>query len=257
MEKAHVTTERGMVEAHITSNKSRLKQYVSHGPMPEIYLNDGQRFEIELYNSKTHRCLAKIWINNIATGSIIIRPGERLFLERYLDSDNSFVFGSYRVANDPLTQQAVANNGSIRIEFYSECIVNIPIIPNGPTIPNAPNTGIYYPASSPTSVQDWNGWNSIGTGQPPSTVTFGAVEDAPIKSADIMTGIIEKGAGTGQVFSVGYGNFVGYPSKIFNYKLLPTTCKPKDVSELRKYCIQCNKKIKSSWKFCPQCGTRC
>jgi len=51
-------------------------------------LNDGDEFEIELFNPKTNPVLAKISINGkrISERGIILNPGQRVFLERFLDS---------------------------------------------------------------------------------------------------------------------------------------------------------------------------
>jgi len=71
--------------AHITVNKSRLKAYGS-----TVYLQDGSNFEVELYNPSNQTHLAKIKINGsyISQAGIIIKPGERVFLERFIDIQN-------------------------------------------------------------------------------------------------------------------------------------------------------------------------
>ena len=50
-----------------------------------------------------------------------MRPGERVFLERYLDEAKKFLFETYEVNSaDPNVQRAIQNNGDVEIEFYQE-----------------------------------------------------------------------------------------------------------------------------------------
>ena len=44
-----------------------------------------------------------------------------MFLERFLDSNNQFVFRTYEVSKkNKEVQEAIANNGYVEIEFYNE-----------------------------------------------------------------------------------------------------------------------------------------
>ena len=73
--------------AHITTGKQRLKQNGSN-----VYLKDGEEFEVEIFNPKSNSVLAKIKINGnyLSGGGIIVRPGQRVFLERYLNEARKF-----------------------------------------------------------------------------------------------------------------------------------------------------------------------
>ena len=59
-----------------------------------VYLQNGQEFEIELYNPTSEVVMAKIEMNgkSISSSGIVLRPGERVFLERFLDNSNKFKF---------------------------------------------------------------------------------------------------------------------------------------------------------------------
>ena len=72
-------------EAFITKAKKRIKQFSG-----QVYLNDGDEYEIELFNPTQEVVLAKIKLdgNYISGGGIVLRRGERVFLERFLDSPN-------------------------------------------------------------------------------------------------------------------------------------------------------------------------
>lgn len=62
-------------------------------------MKNGSEFELELFNPKQTTILAKIKINGsyIGGGGIVLRPGERVFLERYLDDAKKFLFETYNV----------------------------------------------------------------------------------------------------------------------------------------------------------------
>ena len=73
-------------EAFVTKGKQRLKQYTD-----TVYLNNGDEFEIELYNPTKNKVLAKVEMNGNSIGAgIILRPGERVFLERFLNESKKF-----------------------------------------------------------------------------------------------------------------------------------------------------------------------
>ena len=54
------------------------------------------------------------------SNKIIIRPGECIWLERFLDSPRKFKFYVYEVNNSEPVREAIANNGDIKIKFYKE-----------------------------------------------------------------------------------------------------------------------------------------
>lgn len=106
--------------AHITVNRNRLKLYDSN-----VYLKSGSTFEIELWNPKTTRVLAKIMINgvNVSSGGIIVNPGQRVYLERFLDVDRKFLFNTYEIENSVEAVEAAQLNGLVKIEFFDEQVV--------------------------------------------------------------------------------------------------------------------------------------
>ena len=123
--------------AHITKSRGRLKTYNTN-----VYLKDGSTFEIELFNPKTVSVLAKIWINDslISTSGIVLRPGQRAFIERFIDDPKKFVFNTYEVENTSEAKAATKANGKIRVDFYDE------------------DTTPKY-----NLIQEYNGWPNNGT----------------------------------------------------------------------------------------------
>lgn len=112
-----------MPSANIAVNKSRLKVYKNVGPIPTYYLQKGQEFQIELFNPTQDVILAKISLNSraISQGGLVLKPGERVFLDRYLDVAKKFMFDTYEVSgNNQEVQKAIEHNGDFTVEFYRE-----------------------------------------------------------------------------------------------------------------------------------------
>ena len=112
--------------ANLAISKSRLKMYNKKSEMPVYYLQKGQEFQIELFNPTTDTIMAKISLNNtpIAQGGLVLRPGERVFLDRYIDVAKKFMFDTYTVANTKEVKAAIQENGDFKVEFYKERIYN-------------------------------------------------------------------------------------------------------------------------------------
>jgi len=137
----NVTTRETVPCAYVTKGKQRIKQFNQ-----TVYLNNGDEFEIELFNPTTNKVLAQIELNGKSIGAgIVLRPGERVFLERYIETARKFLFETYTVnGNNSEVQQAIALNGLVNVKFYGE-YVNFYIPP------------VYY-NSSPSI--DWNYHNT-------------------------------------------------------------------------------------------------
>ena len=111
-------TKTGTPCAYITKDRKRLKQFGQN-----VYLNNGDEFELELFNPSSTTVLAKIKLdgNYISGGGIVLKPGQRVFLERYLDDARKFKFETYEVdgtSNEVL--DAIAGNGDVVIDFFDE-----------------------------------------------------------------------------------------------------------------------------------------
>ena len=103
--------------AMIAVNKSRLKVYNNTGDMPTYYLQKGQEFQIELFNPTTDVILAKIILNGnpISQGGLVLNPGQRVFLDRYLDVAKKFLFDTYEVSNSEEVKKAIEKNGDFKV----------------------------------------------------------------------------------------------------------------------------------------------
>ena len=111
-------TKTGTPCAYISKDRKRLKQFGQ-----TVYLNNGEEFELELFNPSSTTVLAKIKLDGsyISGGGIVLKPGQRVFLERYLDDACKFKFETYEVdgtSNEVL--DAIAGNGDVVIDFFNE-----------------------------------------------------------------------------------------------------------------------------------------
>lgn len=258
METNYVSCNNSNPVAYITIGKGRVKINQSN----QVYLKDKQNFEIELFNPTKEKVMAKITLNgyNISSRGIVLRPGERIFLDRHLDTPDKFQFSTYKVEdNNSIVDKAIKNNGAVQIDFYKEKINNN--LYNA-TINITPNT--YYPTYYPTyltGTQTTGGIYYLTTTQTTggiqyltATTTCGANVSKSFKE----TGTIEKGEKSEQKFDEVNYNFEYYSFLTIFYKILPISEKPININELnneKRYCPSCGKKvIKKGYKYCPSCG---
>ena len=246
----YTTTSVSKPTAHITKKKSRLKVYNGH----VVFLNDKDNFEFEIHNPTQKSVLCKIKLNGeyISTSGVVIRPGQRMFLERFLDTNNKFEFSTYEVKDTSLNRTAIDLNGDVRIEFYNEQTYN------------------QYPH---LSGGNWaSGWSTITTGSPyygnPTFTTSNSNGNMTFTSSNsigvntsylsktIETGRVEKGEKSKQQFTNSYQNFEYFVSHQISLKILPLGTKNKTTDDIKHYCTECGIKTKSKYKFCPSCGNK-
>lgn len=72
----------------------------------------------------------------------------------------------------------------------------------------------------------------------------------------LETGRIEKGDISDQRLKGVNMNFASSPFHSMTYRLMPYSTMNREIGEIRQYCSECGYRLrKSSWKFCPSCGT--
>lgn len=161
--------------ANLAINRSRVKKYGKNDSIPSYYLEKGQEFQIELYNPTQDKVLTTIKLNNTAiSGGLVLRPGERVFLDRFLDTNKKFLFDTYTVENTKSSKKAIEPNGDVEIAFFKEIISKPDIFlcsgtghlnlkyPNNPTLTGGPvtftttNSIDYNPDYSSTVSGDMN-----------------------------------------------------------------------------------------------------
>ena len=255
-------TQVGKPTAHITKKKSRLKVYNGHS----VFLNDKDNFEFEIHNPKQKSVLVKIKLNGeyISTSGVVLKPGQRVFLERFLDSNNKFEFSTYKVKDTSENRSAIDLNGDVRIEFYDEqtsrnnfAISSGTIYGNG--LVYGSSTGGYVPHFGTTiSTTGGVGYSTTTSTYNTSNATFTSSVDMNVLSSkkSIETGIVEKGNESNQSFTNSYQDFNYYTSHEVNFKIQPSSTKNKTTEDIRQYCTECGIKTKTNFKFCPSCGNK-
>ena len=255
------TTAVSKPNAHITKKKSRLKIYNGH----VVFMEDKDNFEFEIHNPTRKTVLCKIKLNGdyISQSGLVLRPGERIFLERFLDTNNKFQFSTYSVNNTTENQSAIVLNGDVRVEFYDEKIVHTNNL-------NLNHSGTYRPWANTligTSINHTGGYLSPNTFTT-NTASFNGGSNTyytntlsvdlslPRTKKSIETGRVEKGEKSNQNFQNSYEEFNSYTSHQISYKIQPLTTKNKTSQDIRQYCTECGVKTKSNFKICPSCGNK-
>lgn len=102
--------------------KSICKEYSTSSYSRVVYLENGQEFQIQLFNPHKFTIGAEIYINDEKLSNrLVLKPGERVWLERYLDVKKKFKFSTYEVeGNNKDVQEAIKDNGKIEVKFYRE-----------------------------------------------------------------------------------------------------------------------------------------
>ena len=264
--------------AFVTKGRQRVKQYNNDS----VYLKNGSEFELELFNPTTSKVMAKIELNGNSIGAgIVLRPGERVFIERYLDEARKFMFQTYEVnGSNEDVKRAIANNGDVRVLFYNEAT---PIIYSTNTWTTTwPTWGIctYTNYDYNNNISSGYSGGSRGiTGSVFSTSsntacldTLGSMDFAPqsvnsgnlnkrsksLKSSkSIETGRIDKGSESNQTFGYDHSTFNTWWTWSTQWKILPLSQKPVVSEDIKVFCTNCGtRRKKDSHKFCPNCGMK-
>jgi len=271
--------------AFVTKGRQRVKQFQN-----SVYLRNGEEFELELFNPTQNKVLAKISLNGKSLGSgIIVRPGERVFLERYLDEAKKFRFETYEVeANNPNVDQAIRMNGFVEVEFFEEYKVQLNSITwtynNGSDWYNQPTVtkpSMYYTGTTFKGVGNAH-FTSGNTGQIPVSDGVNFSNSLNMDSQNISyccnmadaekitqklksafknevkeTGRVEKGSNSNQSFVYDDTSFNTWYTWRTTWKILPDSQRPRESHDLKSFCPNCGaKQKKHTHKFCPICGTK-
>jgi hypothetical protein len=283
-------TKTGTPCAYISKDRKRLKQFGQ-----TVYLNNGDEFQLELFNPSSTTVLAKIKLDGsyISGGGIVLKPGQRVFLERYLDDARKFKFETYEVdgtSNEVL--DAIAGNGDVVIDFFDEYkqpVWNNPITyvggsfggpihiygsntlntnyVNGMT--TTTNGNVSFTSSSNTAGVNFNTTSISNTFAGPNlrSATSRLKKSKPNSRSEVTmdmlsmdsieTGRVEKGGSSDQSFKTVDKNFNHHTCASSVWKILPMSQKVYEKQDLKVYCTNCGKKRKKdSDKFCSSCGNK-
>ena len=268
--------------AKIAVNKSLLKEYSSSKYQRVVYLNDGDEFQIQLFNPEKYPIAAKIHLNGEKLSDmLVIRPGERIWLERYLDQARKFKFSTYEIEDSYEAKEAASLNGEVKIQFYrvktsrQNTVINI----SCPISTIGSPTSIYYNTinssdcqvksiSEPELASNLNSVNLASSDMSGETwykssyisdtaCNFYASSTAAEPERSIETGRVEQGGYSNQKFSYVNYDFEDWSFRTETISILPLSRKPVTASDLKKrYCSNCGRKLSPKHKFCPYCGTK-
>jgi hypothetical protein len=279
-------TKTGAPCAYISKDRKRLKQFGQ-----TVYLNNGDEFQLELFNPSSTTVLAKIKLDGsyISGGGIVLKPGQRVFLERYLDDARKFKFETYEVdgtSNEVL--DAIAGNGDVVIDFFDEYkqpVWNNPITYGGsfggPTHTYYNNTGTFsggyahttlsnnvsFTSTSNTGGINFNTASSNTFAGPNTRSKRGILKSKGNSRSEVTmdklsmdsveTGRVEKGGSSDQSFKTVDKTFNHYTCSTSIWKILPVSQQVFEKQDLKVYCANCGKKRKKdSDKFCSSCGNK-
>jgi hypothetical protein len=223
-------------DALITINKNEIK-----GIDGAFYLEDNQPFELKLQAPPFFDVLAKIkWNGKEEKTGIIVRAGESIYLERFVDTNNRLTFKVTELPDNLADLVDKEKAGKIEVSFYKKVwslstpLIRGPYYPQGPGTPNAPHPYWQEP--------------------------FYEYTDNTFFSAKSMTtshriGSVEKGEKTTQEFKESSETFEQIPMITVGFHLKSIKDKPKD-KLIRKYCTKCGSRTKDKWEYCPYCGEK-
>ena len=248
--------------AWIVNSNDRGRKSIKKG---KVYLQDKEEFQIELYNPLKKCVLADIKLNgnSISKSGLVLNPGQRFYLDCFIDDKKKFIFSTYEVDETDETQQAIAKNGLLEVFFYKESVVTLE---NWNDKFNRILTGRTYPYWVYPSYYPWSGvyyGTGITTGVCNTTTTAGnfnltnvSTSNAyysstmPINSSytsdvsltssiggntkSMETGRIEKGQKSQQKFESVDMDFDKYYIASTILQILPESRKPVETKELGK-----------------------
>ena len=271
-------------QAWIAVSNNRQKLYGTNNDL--VYLDDDQEFQIELYNPTPIQYLAKIYVNGelMSSSGLVLKPGQRYFLDRHIDVKKKLVFSTYEVENTEEVAEAIKNNGSVKVEFYAEnknsnwlissssgtstvtyphtttyptWTTNQNLTGNGSITVGGSTVNTLFTSTSGVTSSISGGLDISCTSDSSSSFTYDSYtgEVKTLNAGSLETGRVETGKDSNQDFDKDYGIYSWFSSFNSEYKILPRSTKPVEVNEIREYCTECGTRIKKkSWKFCPSCG---
>jgi hypothetical protein len=242
----------------------------------KVYLKDKEEFQIELFNPLTDCVLADIKLNGntISQSGLVIRPGERFYLDCFVDDNKKFVFNTYEVEDNQSTKVAISKNGMLEVFFYKENVVSLnnwrnrfnrviveryyPVhyphyqpywygVPNvycGTTTGglSGTTTGGYYTNGLSNNIIGSTTTNTTNLQSINSTYTAGInISDlgnmattTSYSTNSIETGRVEKGKKSNQKFEEVDMDFEKFHISSIVLQLLPESVKPVDTKDLKK-----------------------
>jgi len=270
--------------ARLAVNKSLLKEYSNSSRDRIVYMNDGTEFQIQIFNPYSYTIGVSFSFNE-KNGSynswneqlLVIKPGQRVWLERYLNDEAKLLFSTYEVGNSKAAKEAIKANGLVTIKFYKEkeqikyqpavwtyynYYDNYNLNNNLDLEPKCYCSKFSDNASLGASINTVLSCDATTTSGATSAVYTSASTstidpDVNLRSLSksIETGRVDKGSHSNQKFNTINIDFESYPFSTEVIQILPSSQKPVTANDLQKvYCSNCGRKLNNKYKYCPYCG---
>ena len=261
---ANSTTKPG---AWVVNSKDRGRKSIKNG---KVYLTDSEEFEIELFNPLTECVLADIKLNgqSISKTGLVLKPGQRFYLDCFIDDNKKFIFSTYEVDGTLESLTAINNNGKLEVYFYKESVVSInnwkdrfntviieryyPSYPTYPYWTTTPyygtNTGNIGTGIGTTTIgTTTNSFNTYGsnvnlTGSATTTGSYtlgnnamsqlNSTSNTPI-AGSLETGRVERGETSKQKFKEIDMEFDNYHISSVVLEMLPESRKPVELKNVK------------------------
>lgn len=266
--------------ARIAISKNVIKEYKTSESERTVYLDNGTEFQIYIKNPYQNHLGIDIYVNEKSIGNrLVLRPGQSVWLERFMNDEHKFLFETYEVEDTNETHYAINKNGKVRLDFYHEreeevhryepltwngYLYDVALNSNDCTIKGIDNdlisTSCLNCASTNVATNALNAQtsknfvdNSTSISASINTQSF---ETGSAKKS-IETGRVEKGSYSDQKFQSCDIKFDYSPFTTERLLILPRSRKQNFAEDTRrKYCSQCGKKVKPTDKFCSNCGAK-
>lgn len=110
--------------AWIVNPKDKGRKSIKSG---KCFLENDSNFEIELFNPLTVSVLADIKLNgqSISKTGLVVKPGQRVYLDCFIDDKKKFIFKTYDVEDTGEVLDAIQKNGLLEVFFYKEDVITL------------------------------------------------------------------------------------------------------------------------------------
>jgi len=237
----------------------------------KVFLNDGDEFEIELFNPLTVSVLANIKLNgqSISKTGLVVKPGQRVYLDCFIDDRKKFKFSTYEIEKSEEALSATQNNGLLEVFFYKEDVITLdnwqrrfdrviiekwypyyqsypyyrPTIWYGTTNPvyggtiTTNGTGTIGSITTTNAYYSTNNVNSNYTSNfdlSNLNVSNSSSSNMGLINSSIETGRVEKGEKSSQKFTEVDMDFEKHYISSTIIQILPESRKPKEINEVSK-----------------------
>ena len=235
----------------------------------KVFLEDKEEFEIELFNPLTVSVLADIKLNgqSISKTGLVVKPGQRVYLDCFIDDKKKFKFSTYEIENSGEALDATQNNGLLEVFFYKEDVITLdnwqrkfdriivekwyPVYyPSYPVYPYYNRPSIWYGTSptiggscvttnltngiiGTTTTNTYSSNNMINCSYTSNVnVPYGGTTVNNLFSNSLETGRVEKGEKSKQKFTEIDMDFEKHYISSTIIQILPESRKPAEVKEV-------------------------